>query len=322
MDSAADINIAHLSQQAYATFVALEHKLGMGLATLADKPEETVRVTLAALWSAAAGSPQSAHAAQTAALGDLATDAHERLLRFIEQRLSGIPLAHITGRQHFMGLELIASPEALIPREETALLGRAAAARLDQLLALYPDREICIVDVCTGSGNLALALAHHAPRVRVWAADLSADAVRLAQRNAEATSLNDRVHFYEGDLLAPFDSVDFHGKVDLLVCNPPYISSAKVTEMPHEISQHEPHLAFDGGPLGIRILMRLIADAPRFLRAGGWLAFEVGLGQGRGVRRKLEQSSAFSNIEEIFDRDGQTRAFAARLNTHTSLSSQ
>jgi release factor glutamine methyltransferase len=126
------------------------------------------------------------------------------------------------------------------------------------------------------------------------------------------TGLDQRVTFRAGDLLLPFDTPEFHSKVDLLVCNPPYISSGKVTEMPEEISQHEPSLAFDGGPLGIRILQRLITDAPRFLRGGGWLAFEVGLGQGRGVKRKLEQQPHFSDITEIADPHGDTRALLAR----------
>ncbi len=168
-----------------------------------------------------------------------------------------------------------------------------------------------MIDVCTGSGNLALALAHHAPRARVWAADLSESAVILAERNAKNLSLDDRVTFRRGDLLAPFDTPEFHGKVDLLVCNPPYISSGKVDVMADEIIGHEPRLAFDGGPLGIRILQRLIAEAPRFLKANGVLAFEIGLGQARGIRKRLEQHGGYGNIGEITDRGGQTRALSA-----------
>jgi release factor glutamine methyltransferase len=306
-------NATGLSAAGIAEFRALEEVLAADLATLADKPEENAGATLAALWCAAIGKAVSVQLASAIALRDLAPDELQRLRGLIGQRLDGMPLAHITGRQHFMGLEMLAGPEALIPRQETMLLGYAARGKLEALSTAVTDRDICVIDVCTGSGNLALALAHGNPRARVWAADLSTDAVRLAERNAAALQLQDRIALRAGDLLAPFESPEFLGKVDLLVCNPPYISTAKVVEMPDEISQFEPHLAFDGGPLGIRILVRLITDAPRFLRDGGWLAFEVGLGQARGVRRKLEQAGIFVDIEEVLDREGNARALVARV---------
>ncbi len=191
------------------------------------------------------------------------------------------------------------------------MLGLAAVARAR---ATADERGTAIVvDVCTGSGNLALAIARHEPRARVWGADLSADAVALALRNAEHLGLGDRVAFRAGDLLEPFDNMEFHGRVDLLVCNPPYISSGKVDALPAEIGGHEPRLAFDGGPFGIRILHRLVNDASRLLRRGGTLAFEVGLGQGPGMRRRLEQGGRYVGVEEIADAEGRTRALVARL---------
>jgi release factor glutamine methyltransferase len=167
--------------------------------------------------------------------------------------------------------------------------------------------------VCTGSGNLALAIAWHEARARVHGADLSADAVALARRNAEHLGLGGRVTFASGDLLAPFDTPEFRGRVDLLVCNPPYISSGKVDALPAEIGGHEPRLAFDGGPFGIRILHRLVNDAARLLRQGGTLAFEVGLGQGPGMRRRLEQGGRYTGVEEIADAQGSARVLLARL---------
>jgi release factor glutamine methyltransferase len=310
-------NATGLSPAGIAEFRALEATLAADLVTLADKPEENAGATLAALWCAAIGKSVSVQLASAIALRDLAPGELQRLRGLVGQRLEGMPLAHITGRQHFMGLEMLAGPEALIPRQETMLLGYAARGKLDALSNAVTDRDICVVDVCTGCGNLALALAYGNPRARVWAADLSTDAVRLAESNAAAMQLQGRITVRAGDLLAPFDSPEFLGKVDLLVCNPPYISSAKVIEMPDEISQHEPHLAFDGGPLGIRILVRLITDAPRFLRPGGWLAVEVGLGQARGVKRKLEQTGNFGDIEEVLDRDGNARALLTRFMPRT-----
>jgi release factor glutamine methyltransferase len=300
-----------LSPALAALYRDCESTLDAGLTTLPDQPAETVASTLSALSHAAAGEPKSVQLAAQAALPALDAPGIERLRDLMQRRLGGTPLAHLTGRQRFMGLDLMASPGALIPREETELLGLAAVARAR---ATADERGTAIVvDACTGSGNLALAIARHEPRARVWGADLSADAVALALRNAEHLGLGDRVAFRAGDLLEPFDNMEFHGRVDLLVCNPPYISSGKVDALPAEIGGHEPRLAFDGGPFGIRILHRLVNDASRLLRRGGTLAFEVGLGQGPGMRRRLEQGGRYVGVEEIADAEGRTRALVARL---------
>lgn len=288
-----------------------EDELETDLLTLADQPAETVRTTLAALWHAAAGEPRSVQLATEVPLPLLDEDGVQRLRALVRRRLDGMPLAHLTGRQRFMGLEFIAAPGALIPRKETELLGKAAVGRARAIAD--ECGAAAVLDVCTGSGNLALAIAWHEARARVWGADLAAEAVALAQRNAEHLGLAERVDFRAGDLLAPFDTAEFRGRVDLLVCNPPYISTSKVDVLPLEISEFEPRLAFDGGPFGIRILLRLLNEAPRLLRAGGTLAFEVGLGQGQAMRRRLEQSGRYGNVEAFNDSEGHTRALMARL---------
>ena len=104
-----------------------------------------------------------------------------------------------------------------------------------------------------------------------------------------------------GDLIAPFDVDGLRGEVDLLTCNPPYISTGRMAEMPTEIVGHEPALAFDGGPLGVRILSRLIREAPKLLRDGGWLAFEVGLGQGSAVEQRLLRSGDYMHVDRVMD---------------------
>lgn len=290
-------------------YLELTEQLAGGLRLLPDKPEETPGSTLHALWHAACGTPVSAILANDLELRPLDSGGMERLRQLVSQRIAGIPLAYLTGRQHFMGLELLVGREALIPRVETELVGWGALEASREWAA---DRgELVVVDVCTGSGNLALALAFHAPNARVYAADLSADAVALAQRNAQELKLQDRVEFRVGDLLAPFDEPGFHGRVDLLVCNPPYISSRKVDAMPREIIGHEPRLAFDGGPLGIRIVERLIREAPRFLRKGGCLAFEVGLGQGPALMKRLCADKRYSRLRPIMDAGGAVRAIVA-----------
>ena len=285
-------------------------RLEAGLRTLPDKPEESVDSTLAALWHAAAGHPRSAAAALAAPLPSLDAEGADRLRILVERRLGGTPLAHLTHRQAFMGLEMVAGPEALIPRRETEIVGRAALERLRS--ACDQRGHARAIDICTGSGNLAIALAWHEPRARVHGADLSDAAVGLARENARSLGLEGRIDFRSGDLLEPFAGPEFAHSADLVTCNPPYISSAKVEQMPGEIVAHEPRLAFDGGPLGIRIVDRVVREAPPLLRDGGWLAMEVGLGQGRGVRKRIEQRGVYDKVVEIADESGQVRALLAR----------
>lgn len=286
--------------------------LARRLQTLPDKPEESVEATLRTLWHLAQGQALSVEAAARAALTPLDAAGEARLDALIEQRLTGTPLAHLSGRQHFMGLEMLAGKDALIPRVETELLGGAALKVLRELASAVSAGGATVVDVCTGSGNLALALAHHEPKARVFAADLSADAVALAQRNAVHLGLASRVELRCGDLLEPFNEARFHGQVDLLVCNPPYISSKKVDTLAGEIGGFEPRLAFDGGPLGIAILNRVIREAPLYLRPGGWLAVEVGLGQAMAMVKRMQGTGKYRRVEAIDNHLGEPRAVLAQ----------
>jgi release factor glutamine methyltransferase len=282
---------------------------------LADKPEEAPESALRALWFLASGERRAVERCLKSELPPLSSASVEHLRALVCEHLQGAPLAHLTGRQCFMGIEMLAGPQALIPRKETEILGGAVLDVLRETVAANGHARV--IDLCTGCGNLALALAYHEPACQVFAADLSPDAVDLARRNAEHLALqepglSERVAFSVGDLFEPFDNEGFVGQTDLVVCNPPYISSQRVAEMPSEVSDHEPHLAFDGGPFGISILIRLIAEAPRYLRPGGWLCFEVGLGQGNLIQRRLERSSAYGALETRADRDGNPRALLAR----------
>ncbi|MEP7041509.1 MAG: peptide chain release factor N(5)-glutamine methyltransferase [Dokdonella sp.] len=289
----------------------LRERIAGALQFLPDKPEETADSTLHALWHAAAGDPKSAGAALAAGLATLDAEGLQRLEDLVQRRLHGIPLAHLVGRQHFLGMEMLAGPDALVPRKETELL---AGAAIDLARGLAAARSpLTVIDVCTGSGNVALALARHVAEAQVYGSDLSAEAIALANRNAEHLGLGARAQFRVGDLLGPFDTPQFHAQVDLLTCNPPYISSAKVGQMAEEISAHEPRLAFDGGPLGVAILSRLLDEATRFVRRGGWLAFEVGLGQGRPLVKRLQNRATFQEVRALEDADGAIRTILARL---------
>ncbi len=281
------------------------------LQILPDKPEETPEATLNALWLLVAGQPASAEKAANMSLPQLTKEQTVRLKNLIKQRLAGVPLAHLTGRQQFMGVELLAGPQALVPRKETELLGFGALELLNEM-ARDRDLPLTVLDICTGAGNLAVALSVLFPNLRMFAADLSQEAVTLARKNVAFHHLQDTVQVEAGDLLQPFDTARFHRNVDLLLCNPPYISSAKVKNMPEEISRFEPDLAFDGGPFGIRILGRLIKEAPAFLKSGAWLGFEVGLGQGEPMRKRLQKNADFSEIRVKEDTQGNIRALFAR----------
>ena len=295
---------------ASTTFSDLLQEVERFWTPLPDKPEETPERLLSALWSTACGAPVSADRALPATLPQLDGESLERLRALIERKKTGVPLAHLTERQTFLGLELLASREALIPRKETEILGRAALVKIGCMAK--KRGPLLVVDVCTGSANLALAYAYYEPQARVCASDLSPEAIDLARRNAQFIGLGKRVELRVGDLLEPFESPQFVGHCDFLSCNPPYISTAKVKQMHPEISQHEPEAAFNGGAFGVSILMKLVKNAPRFLRPGGWLGFEVGHGQGAGLARQLERNPAFAAVETYSDPGGEIRAILAK----------
>jgi len=292
-----------------AGFETLVAGIRDGWAPLPDKPEETPEGIARALWLTAAGQPSSVQRALATELPPLDEAGEARLGALVARQREGEPVAHLTGRQSFMGLELAAGPGALIPRRETELLGGAALERLRRLADARGSA--LVLDICTGSGNLALAYAAHEPRARVHASDLSEEAIALARSNQALTGLGDRVEFLAGDLFAPFESDRFLGRCDLVSCNPPYISAAKVPEMGREISGFEPKLAFDGGAFGVSILMKLIRQAPRFLKPGSWLCFEVGAGQGPAMVQQVRKVAAFVEVATAADDRGEIRAVLA-----------
>jgi release factor glutamine methyltransferase len=277
---------------------------------LEDKPEETVETTLRALWLTAAGLPVSAEGSLDISIPDLTEKQTAELYKLIDLRLNNTPLAHITNRQSFMGIELLSDKRALIPRKETEILGKKA---LELANTLSGSRgRIKIIDVCCGSGNLGLAVASLNPDCTVYATDLSHEAVGLTRDNISFLNLDQRVQVKQGDLLSAFETDDFYGKIDLIICNPPYILSSKVGKMDTEISSNEPVLAFDGGMLGIKIIQKLISEAPKFLANEGWLAFEVGAGQGEFILKMCEKSQSYRNIQSVTDHAGSIRVIVTQ----------
>ncbi|RLC78334.1 MAG: peptide chain release factor N(5)-glutamine methyltransferase [Chloroflexi bacterium] len=188
----------------------------------------------------------------------------------IRHRASGYPLPYLTGCIEFYGLEFEVTPEVLIPRPETETLVDLALAR----------RPTTVMDVGAGSGCIAVSLAVHLPEVAICAIDISPAALAVAQRNVERNAVSAQVRLMVGDVLNPRP-----GPVDLIVSNPPYIPTSARASLPASVRNHEPRLALDGGADGLRIIQRLLAQAPAVLKPGGGLLIEIGADQGEAASR-------------------------------------
>ncbi len=278
---------------------------------LEDKPEETIESTLKALWFVASGNPKSVAAASVElTLPELTVEQIEALQGLIEERINNTPLAHITGRQRFMGIDFLCDNRALIPRKETEILGMRA---LDLSIPLSQGKKIInIIDVCCGAGNLGLSLALLNSKAKVFATDISHEAVDLTRDNIAFLNLNKQVVAEQGDLFAAIENDEHYENTDLIVCNPPYISSGKVKNMNPEIASKEPILAFDGGIFGTKVIQRIIQEAPKFLKQEGWLVFEVGVGQGEFIMQLCQRSNLYDKIETALDISGNIRTISAR----------
>jgi release factor glutamine methyltransferase len=288
------------------------HILESNLIILEDKPEETVQSTLHALWFKASDNPKSAEVASRSSLEKLSKNQESTLHHLIDERLNGKPLAYITGRQSFMGIELICDNRALIPRKETEILAKAAF-KIGQKMAKKHAR-VRILDVCCGSGNVGLALASLIPETMVHFADLSHEAVELTKENISFINLGHRVEVMQSDLFSAFEPDYFYGQIDVIVCNPPYISTPKVAKMNSEISDNEPSMAFDGGMMGLKVIQRLIIESPKFLTKQGWIIFEIGIGQGPFIIQLCQNNGSYDQIESFTDTMGNIRVIAARCN--------
>ena len=244
------------------------------------------------------------HAAKSSKLTD-----HESAARAMaERRATGVPLAYVVGYQAFMGIELIAAEGALAPREETELLGNTALDALRSTYCVTPR----LIDMCCGSGNLACAIAYHLPGVRVWASDLTDGCIAVTRRNVEHIGVSDRVVVTQGDLFAGLAGFGLEGSIDAVVCNPPYISQGKLATALAELLDHEPREAFDGGPYGLSIHQRVVKEALPFLRPGGTLLFEIGLGQERQVKMLFDRAKAYDNIRLVSNTSSEVRVVSGR----------
>jgi release factor glutamine methyltransferase len=228
--------------------------------------------------------------------------AEARLWKLLDRRKAGIPLAYLTGRREFWSMDLRVSPGVFIPRPETELV-------VEQVLKLAASGEGVVLDVGTGSGNIALALARELPRWRVLAADVSRRAVTRARANAERLGLS-RVEVLSGSLFSGLGGRGLEGKIDFVVSNPPYVSAAEWEGLEEGIKRHEPKRALVPGPTGLEFIDRLVRRAPRFLKPDGFLIFEIGAGQDTRVLGLFDKG--WKGVERVLDLAGIPRVIIAQ----------
>jgi len=232
----------------------------------------------------------------------VASAAAVRFGELAARRRSGEPLQYLEGTSQFGPVEVAVDPRVLIPRPETEQLW-------EQVTALLADRPPqVIVDLGTGSANLAIALKHEFPDAAVHAVDVSSDALQVAKANVASAGV--QVVLHRGDLFDPVPA-DLRGKVDLVISNPPYIATTDYAALPDEVRDHEPAIALFAGRDGMSVLRRIIATAPAWLAPGGVLACEIGADQGAA----LQELAAGLNARIIEDLSGRDRFLIVQKGT-------
>ncbi|HZU21301.1 MAG TPA: peptide chain release factor N(5)-glutamine methyltransferase [Terriglobales bacterium] len=232
---------------------------------------------------------------------DLTADDLARYDAALSERARGVPAQYITGHQEFWGLDLIVGPAVLIPRPETEHVVETALHLLAEAELTAPK----LLDVGTGSGAIALALAHELRQAAIHACDISPEALEIARANAARLELDSRIVFGESDLLDAYSGDTF----DLIVSNPPYVAERDFDSIEAQVRRYEPHRAVFGGETGLDVYRRLIPEACDHLGAGGWLVMEIGAGMEEEIRALL---TGWQEIGATADLQGITRVIAAR----------
>ncbi len=220
--------------------------------------------------------------------------------------LAGEPLAYVLGQWEFHGMPITVTPDVLIPRDDTEVVTSLAIRR-----ALFLEQNPRILDLCTGSGCIGLAVARRVKDARVTLADVSAEALAVARRNCSALGLTRRVSCVRVD--ARQEAPAFLGQFDLIVSNPPYVTTAEMRTLQPSVRDFEPHLALDGGADGLDFYRAIVKNFRRALKPGGYICFEFGQGQSHAVCRILEQAE-FQVLQVASDTADIERAVIAQYN--------
>jgi release factor glutamine methyltransferase len=254
---------------------------------------------------------------------EIGTATREQYLALVARRVSGVPTQHLTGRQEFWGLDFEVTPDVLIPRPETEHVVEVALERLEigsDAGSPRRNEKFRVVDVGTGSGCIAVALAHELPGAHVIATDISPAAIDVARRNAARHGAASRIDFVECNLM---DAVFHQSPIishqpphfDLIVSNPPYIGRSEAATLPREVREHEPESALFGGETGTEMYAPLIAQAAALLKPGGVLVLELGHASAGAVSRLLG-AREWAGVAITNDLAGIPRVAAAERRSH------
>jgi release factor glutamine methyltransferase len=224
----------------------------------------------------------------------------------LAERARGVPAQYITGHQEFWGMDLIVTPAVLIPRPETEHLVETVLRLASAGEGGRPTSTLRMVDVGTGSGCIALALAKELPRAEIHATDISSAALEIARANAARHQLESRVQFHETDLLQGFDPNAF----DFVVSNPPYVGESEEDQVQIEVRKFEPRQAVFAGATGLEVSALLIPQARSVLKPGGWLVMEISGTIAEGVRGLL---AGWNDVQITNDLQGIPRVISARV---------
>jgi release factor glutamine methyltransferase len=217
----------------------------------------------------------------------------DAFMDMIKKRCEGIPIQYITGVESFMGMDFKVNGHTLIPRADTEVLVESVLR-----YAKSSQKSLKLLDLCTGSGNIAVSLAKFLPRAKITAIDISFNALEAALENARLNEVEDKIEFLAGDMFYPLknDSV-----FDIIVSNPPYIKSADISGLEPQVRLHEPEIALDGGMDGLNFYRELISRSYLFLRSGGLFAVEVGHDQALSVIEMIRGNGNYKDIEAVKD---------------------
>jgi len=233
----------------------------------------------------------------------LSENEHRKFMELLERRMGGECVAYILGKKEFRGLEFFVNPSVLVPRPDTEILVEAVLEKGELLNKTGAGGEaIRILDLCTGSGAIAVSLKNEMPNLELWAADISAEALETARANAEQHQMAESIRFYQGHLL---EALPAELKFHFIVSNPPYIPSAEIARLPPEV-QREPRLALDGGVDGLGIIKEIIVRAQEYLEPRGTLLLEAAPEQMKSVSGELEKNR-YINIKTYNDLSGLER---------------
>ncbi|MDY3973838.1 MAG: peptide chain release factor N(5)-glutamine methyltransferase [Veillonella caviae] len=221
----------------------------------------------------------------------------------VVERASGYSVAAVTGKKEFMGLMFSVSKDVLIPRPDTETIIE------DLLSQISPEAAPYILDVCTGPGTILYSLLHYLPKATGLGLDISKEALQMAAINREQLQLTERAKLWQSDMLTALetDVNTYKEAFDVIVSNPPYIPSKDMADLAPEVL-NEPHIALDGGENGLDFYRQLLAKAPQFLRSGGFLAFEIGIGQESEIIELAKATGAYGEVTMTKDLGGIVRA--------------